>query len=285
MKGETMKFEIKSRWDAKVLFSLECGSLKFCLEAAVKTGADLTGTDLRGADLRGADLTGAYLMGADLRGAYLRGADLSGAYLSGANLSSAHLSGAYLRGAYLSGAYLSGANLSSADLSGANLSGAYLRGANLSGAKGVHRDLVTPLRILLDQPGTIRAYKLVTADGVGPFNGGIKYEIGQEYAVANANTDECAQCAAGINLATLDWCLKEWQPGHRVLIAEFEAKDIAAIPVASDGKFRVHRCRIVGEKSLSEIGWPPPKPEGKKEDETQIRAEIERRTSSKGGKE
>ena len=37
-------------------------------------------------------------------------------------------------------------------------------------------------------------------------------------------------------------------------LAEFEAKDIAAIPIGSDGKFRVHRCTIVGEKDLAELG-------------------------------
>ena len=108
--------------------------------------------------------------------------------------------------------------------------------------------------LLMDQPGKIRAYKLVNADLVGPFNGGIKYEIGGEYSVTDANTNDQIQCAAGISLATLDWCMKEWLPGYRILIAEFEAADIAAIPVATDGKFRVHRCKIVGEKDLQEIG-------------------------------
>ena len=46
-----MKFEIKSRWGASILFSLETGSLKLCLEAAIKGGADLGDADLRGADL------------------------------------------------------------------------------------------------------------------------------------------------------------------------------------------------------------------------------------------
>ncbi len=76
-----MIFEIKSRFDGKILFSLETKSLKLCVEAAVKSGADLSGADLRGAYLSGADLRGAYLSGAYLSGAYL-----SGAYLSGADL-------------------------------------------------------------------------------------------------------------------------------------------------------------------------------------------------------
>ena len=49
------RFEIKNRFTGKVLFSLECGSLKLCVEAAVEVGADLYGANLRGADLYGAD--------------------------------------------------------------------------------------------------------------------------------------------------------------------------------------------------------------------------------------
>ena len=70
--------------------------------------------------------------------------------------------------------------------------------------------------------------------------------------LAQFGTDE--QCAAGINLATLDWCMRYWQSGYRILVAEFTAKDIASIPVSTDGKFRCHRCKIVAEKDLKEIG-------------------------------
>ena len=172
----------------------------------------------------------------------------SSAYLRGADLSGADLSGADLRGAYLRGAYLRGADLSGADLRGADLSGADLRGA-----KGINKLRYTPLMILLDQPGKIRAYKLVKANGEGPYNGGIIYEVGKSYSVKDADcTDE--QCAAGINLATLDWCMGYWADGYRILVAEFTAKDIASIPIATDGKFRVHRCEIVAEKDLKEIG-------------------------------
>jgi Pentapeptide repeats (8 copies) len=71
-----MIFEIKHKLNLSVLFSLETESMKLCVEAAVKSGADLRGADLRGADLRGADLRGADLRGADLRGADLRGAKI-----------------------------------------------------------------------------------------------------------------------------------------------------------------------------------------------------------------
>ena len=116
-----MKFEIKSRFSGNVLFSLETETLKLCVEAAVKSGANLYGADLSGANLSGANLS----TGADLYGAILSGADLSGADLYGANLY-----GANLYGANLTGADLSGANLTGANLSGANLSGATLNGAN-----------------------------------------------------------------------------------------------------------------------------------------------------------
>jgi hypothetical protein len=48
--------------------------------------------------------------------------------------------------------------------------------------------------------------------------------------------------------------MKAWEKGYHILIVEFTAKDIAAIPIATDGKFRVHRCKVVGEKDLIEIG-------------------------------
>ncbi len=68
--------EIKHRFTGSVLFELDCGGIKICLEAALKAGADLRGADLRGAYLRGANLGGADLSGADLYGADLYGANL-----------------------------------------------------------------------------------------------------------------------------------------------------------------------------------------------------------------
>ena len=141
------------------------------------------------------------------------------------------------------------ANLTGADLTRANLSG-----ADLYRAKGIIRYLTTPLYMLRDQPGPIRLYKLTNKEGHGPFRGGITYQVGGEYAVEDADTDEDTQCAAGINLATLDWCIREWRTGYRILVAEFTAGDIAAIPVGSDGKARVHRCKIAAEKDLVELG-------------------------------
>jgi hypothetical protein len=279
-----MLYEIPNRFTGSVIFSRETDSMKLCAEAAVKSradlsradlscadlscanlsGANLSGANLSGAYLSGANLSGAYLSGAYLYGAYLSGADLSRANLSGANLSCADLSGADLSRAYLSCANLSGAYLSCADLSRAYLSRAYLYGANLSCAnlsraylscaKGISPHRCTPLLMLLDQPGPIVAYKLVNASNEGPYNGGIRYEIGGKYEAPDANTDTDVECAPGINVATLDWCLREWQAGYKILKAQFTAEDIAAIPTATDGKFRLHRCEILGEVNLKAIG-------------------------------
>jgi uncharacterized protein YjbI with pentapeptide repeats len=98
-----MKYEIKHRITGAVLFSMECESIKLCVEAAVRAGCDLSGANLSDANLSDANL--------------------SDANLSRADLSDATLSGAYLSDATLSGATLFGCDLSRADLSGADLSG------------------------------------------------------------------------------------------------------------------------------------------------------------------
>jgi hypothetical protein len=235
-KTPVMKRQILDRLTGAVLWEGEAATVKDAIHAALKARANLSRANLSWANLSWADLSWANLSGADL---------------SWANLSRANLSGANLSGADLSWADLSWANLSGADLSWANLSGANLSGANLSGANGIDAARCTPLLMLLDQPGPIRAYKLVTADGVGPFNGGLIYRVGESVAVADANTNPLDACAAGINVATLDWCLREWTPGWKVLVVEFTAQDIAAIPTATDGKFRLHRCTVVAEKDIS----------------------------------
>ena len=74
-----MNFKITCRFTGALRFEGEFGSLKLCLEAAVKAGADLADAYLAGANLAGANLAGADLAGADLERANLAGADLAGA--------------------------------------------------------------------------------------------------------------------------------------------------------------------------------------------------------------
>ena len=75
--------QIKSRFSGFVLFEMECGSLRFAVEAAVKGGAYLGGAYLHGANLVGANLVGANLGGANLGGANLHGANLGGHKVNG----------------------------------------------------------------------------------------------------------------------------------------------------------------------------------------------------------
>ena len=216
--------EIKSRWDAKVIWTGKAKSLGAEVKAALKGNADL----------RKADLSGAVLGGADLRNVDLRNA----------NLSRANLSYAALRNADLSGADLRNAVLRNADL----------RNANLRNAIGVNPFLVCPMKMLLDQPGKIRLYKLVTQDYESPiYHVTLSYKMGETVVVSDADTSENL-CGAGVNVADLPWVMHEWKKGQRILIVEFEAKDIASIPTGTDGKIRLHRCTVVGEKSMEELG-------------------------------
>jgi uncharacterized protein YjbI with pentapeptide repeats len=81
-----MKFEIKQRYTGAVLFALECGSMKLCVEAAVKAGSNLSYSDLRGSDLSGSNLSGSDLSYSDLRGSNLSGSNLRGSNLIGSDL-------------------------------------------------------------------------------------------------------------------------------------------------------------------------------------------------------
>lgn len=223
-------------------------------------GADLTHVNLAKANLKSANLAGVSLAGACLKRANLKGANLAEANLAEANLNrsilaNANLSGANLVRASLAYANLTSANLTDAILSGAILARANLHCANLVGAEGLPKALCTPIALLEDQVGSIRLYKLVTANMRSPISSKIiKYAIGETVEERNVNCDDTEHCAAGISLATLDWCLKEWWPGCRILIAEFHREDIAAIPIGSDGKIRVKRCKIIGEKDLAKLG-------------------------------
>ena len=148
-----------------------------------------------------------------------------------------------LSGAYLSGANLGGANLRSANLSGANLSGADLRNTVIDGVEWLAWIGITPIG------GKARAYKLVNADGVGVFYPGVNYLKKKSISVESINRDTNAQCGEGINLATLGWCIINKQSEtDRLLMMEFEVNDDNVVcPMASDGKFRVKKCRRVGE--------------------------------------
>jgi hypothetical protein len=246
--------EIKSRWNDRVLYTAkDAKDVRAAVEEAVRRDANLTCAYLTDANLTCAYLTDAYLTDANLTCANLTGANLTGANLTGANLTCANLTDANLTDANLTDANLTCANLTGANLRGANLTCAYLTGANLRDAKGLAPERHNALLLLKDQVGKIRAYKLVTADLQSPLAvTKLTYEIGSTVK-AKASTDEAVSCAEGVSLATLPWCLREWRPGQRILVCEFTAEDIAAIPHTSDGKFRVHRAKVIREVDIEAI--------------------------------
>jgi uncharacterized protein YjbI with pentapeptide repeats len=224
-----MKLEIKNRWTGNVQFTAEIECSEETL-MSVKIGLALRWGLKNGANLKSANLEGANLKSANLKSANLEDANLKGANLEGANLE--------------------GANLEGANLEGANLKDANLKGANLEGANGLSPYRVQPLLMLLDQPGKIRAYKLVNKDNRGPFYPQVEYVAGATIECPQASTNINDECAEGISVATLDWCLSQWRASYKILIVEFEAADIAAIPTFGNGKFRLFRCTVIGEKEL-----------------------------------
>ena len=182
-----MKFEIKHRHTAAIMFSLVCESFRLCVEAAVKSRANLSGADL-----------------------------------SRANLSRAYLSRAYLYRAYLSGANLSGADFSRADLYGANLSNAQnaeiviaitriLPDGDLIGWKKCRDDVIVKLRIPSDAKRSSafgRKCRAEFADvlevigtdvGIGKHDGKTEYRVGQRVMPDKWDDNWQEECSHGIH--------------------------------------------------------------------------------------
>jgi len=245
-----MKFHIKHRFNAELNLLIEGDSFILAFESAIKKNVSFKDANLVNADLVNANLSNANLVNAKL----------VNAKLSNANLVNANLVNADLVNANFSNADLVNANLVNVDLVNANFSNADLVNTKLVNAKGINKYLVTPLLMLHDQIGKIRAYKIVDSDNKGIYYPDIIYEMGKSITVEDANCDELQNCGRGINVATLDWCASEWKIGRKILIVEFEAKDIAVVPVGTDGKFRLKKCKVVGEKDLKEIGLMTNKP-------------------------
>ena len=150
----------------------------------------------------------------------------------------------------LSGANLYRANLYGADLSGANLCGANLYRANLCGAKNIFPKIFrNALSILKHQTGKLKAFKYFTKlDGrlISPYQH-TDYVVGKTYIADKYNTDETELCGEGLNVATLEWCLRDTKCAKNIAYCEVEfyASDIVAIPFISDGKFRVKKMKLV----------------------------------------
>jgi len=160
-----MKFEIKHRFTGAVLFALETDSMLLCVEAAVKSGADLRWSDLRWSNLRGSNLSGSDLSGSDLRGS-----DLSGSDLRGSNLSGSDLRWSDLRWSNLSGSDLRWSDLRWSNLRGSNLSGSDLSGAHLQDTHGQKLTLLDDHAVLQLGPlGSRSDYLIAFRTDRGPW--------------------------------------------------------------------------------------------------------------------
>src|SRR4029077_2565037 len=76
---KTMKYEIKSRWDSKILFTADVASFALAVVTAIKSGANLSGANLHSANLYSANLYSANLRSANLYSANLYSANLRSA--------------------------------------------------------------------------------------------------------------------------------------------------------------------------------------------------------------
>ena len=150
-----------------------------------------------------------------------------------------------------------GANLRGANLQEANLRGANLRGANLWGAKNLSPIYQSDLSILKYQKGKIKAFKFLEGDKSPMHEDKITYKVGKTYLLKQdkCDFDEYVLCGAGLNVATLNWCLRETgcNLDKTYIEVEFTANDIIAIPYNSDGKFRVKKLKVIKKLTKKEL--------------------------------
>src|SRR3990167_6345616 len=215
--------------------------------------SNLSSANLSSADLSSANLNSANLRSANLNSANLRSANLNSANLRSANLNSANLRSANLRSANLRSANLRSANLNSANLRSANLSYADLSSADLSYAKGLQPKYQNALNLLKFQKGKLIAYKYVKDDFSSPINGKLIYKVGKiiTLKLSECSKDDTISCDRGINVADLEWCVREGNNGNFVEV-EFDVKDIVSIPYNTDGKFRIRKCKVLRSFNLKE---------------------------------
>lgn len=106
----------------------------------------------------------------------------------------------------------------------------------------------------LRKRGTFRAYKVSMAYGSSPdfvyAHPVLTCAPGAVLEVKRAVRSRKRDCAAGVNVATREWCKLTYYGelvwgGYRLWFVEFEARDIASVPINTEGKFRLFRCRVI----------------------------------------
>ncbi len=148
-------------------------------------------------------------------------------------------------------AVISGVNLRGADLRSADL-----RSTDLSDAIFNEPIYLSDLYSIKQLPkDTVLTYWKYIINGKSPIQGNkIEYKVGKTYAVTDCNNDEYESCGAGLNVATIFWCLKETISNNDVELIEcqFKVSDIVAIPYWTDGKFRVKKLKVIRKISRDE---------------------------------
>lgn len=93
--------------------------------------------------------------------------------------------------------------------------------------------------------------------------------VGNTLRVPKANTNRRQDCGAGVNVATRRWCIESggrWNFHDRtegtylhgntkkskdLFLVQFTKKDVACLPTASNGKFRLFRCKVVRMETVT----------------------------------
>ena len=89
-----------------------------------------------------------------------------------------------------------------------NLSEIYLNDADLTKEQIKKLQRKNHLSILFDLPGTLYAYKFVDNHYQTTYQN-FQYEIGKSYDFTKeTNSNPLATCGPGLNVATIDWCIK-----------------------------------------------------------------------------
>lgn len=95
----------------------------------------------------------------------------------------------------------------------------------------------------------------------------LQHKVKAVLSVPNANTDRSKDCAAGVNVATRAWIMgldspvnvqrfydswyQEFYGGLRLWVVRFTRRNLACVPTDSTGKFRLFKCKIVAEETVT----------------------------------
>jgi len=225
--------------------------------------ANLENADLRNKNLHHTSLTGVNLRNANFSGSMYTYVDFTGAMISGAvfhhtYFNCVNFQGANLQLADFTDSTLIHVNFNYTDLNGAIFKCAHISDINFRNAtldnitfkhtkNKIFPEIFPDLYLLkMQSPETkLKAWKYLLNNSTSPFYE-YRYKVGKTYTEKIYSTDEKLDCSMGFNVATLQWCLKnnEHKTGKFIEV-EFSAKDIIAVPFATDGEFRVKKLKVL----------------------------------------